>query len=42
MPMNSCIAPKAKWKAPEKTPSACAESANSACSGAAMIAPTVR
>jgi hypothetical protein len=42
MPMKSCMAPKAKWKAPENRPRACADSPNSACSGPAMMAPTVR
>lgn len=42
MPMKSCMAPKAKWKVPANTPSACGDSPKSACSGAAMMATTVR
>src|SRR5574337_298486 len=41
-PMASCSAPNAKWNAPAKVPSCCGDSPNSACSGAARIAPTVR
>jgi hypothetical protein len=42
MPMNSCMAPKAKWNAPANRPSAWADSANSPCSGAARMAAMVR
>ena len=42
MPMNSCMAPKAKWKAPANRPSAWALRPNSSCSGAAIKAATLR
>ncbi len=42
MPMNSCSAPKEKWKAPANRPSCSGVSPNSCCSGGAMMAATVR
>src|SRR3954470_24892713 len=42
MPMNSCKAPKEKWKAPANRPSCCGVRANACCSGEAMMAATVR
>ena len=42
IPIASCSVPNAKWKVPAKSPSACSDSANSCCSGGAMIAAVVR
>src|SRR3954469_146225 len=42
MPMNSCRAPKEKWKAPANRPSCCGVSAKACCNGDAMMAATVR
>ena len=42
MPMNTCMAPKAKANAPANTPSACADKPNSARKPVAMMAVMVR